>query len=524
MSIIKLPPYILDSTLDFTFNNVTATGNLVSSNANLGNLATANYLSGNGSLLTGLAGGNVTGQVSNALVAGTVYSNAQPNITSVGTLTSVTTSGDGSIGGNLTVNGNLIVSGTTTTVNSTTVNINDVNIVLANNATTAAQANGAGITINGASANFVYLNTSNAFSFSHPIIADGGLLSNINGSNVSGVVGNATHATVSDSANAVAVANVTGLGNLALINKDGNASNILYGNGVFAAAPAGGGSSYGDSNVASYLPTYTGNLSPGNLIISPSHLKVSGGTSGYVLSTDGTGNLSWTAQTGGGGGSSTLDGLTDVTITSPTNNQVLSYDYANSVWVNKNASSGGTGASIAVSDTAPTSPSEGDLWLDSTSGELNVYFGGAWASVIPYAPQLTSSVSYFVGDSVTTTFTLTSEPISKEYTLVAVGGVLQPKNSYTITGNSLAFTSAVPSNTPIEVTAFGGTASPIGAAATVTASSQPNITSTGTLIDLQATGNTSLTGNLAVTGNLTVNNGPIATTGKAIAMSIVFGF
>jgi hypothetical protein len=40
-----------------------------------------------------VAGANVSGQVANALVAGTVYTNAQPNITSVGTLTSLNSSG-----------------------------------------------------------------------------------------------------------------------------------------------------------------------------------------------------------------------------------------------------------------------------------------------------------------------------------------------------------------------------------------------------------------------------------------------
>ena len=40
-----------------------------------------------------VAGANVSGQVGNALVAGTVYTAAQPNITSVGTLTSLTASG-----------------------------------------------------------------------------------------------------------------------------------------------------------------------------------------------------------------------------------------------------------------------------------------------------------------------------------------------------------------------------------------------------------------------------------------------
>ena len=74
------------------------TGNIISDNANLGNLVTANYFSGNGSLLSSITGGNVTGQVSNALVAGTVYTNAQPNITSVGNLTSLTVAGNTSLG------------------------------------------------------------------------------------------------------------------------------------------------------------------------------------------------------------------------------------------------------------------------------------------------------------------------------------------------------------------------------------------------------------------------------------------
>jgi hypothetical protein len=39
------------------------------------------------------------------------------------------------------------------------------------------------------------------------------------------------------------------LGNIATINKDGNSSNVLYGNGSFAAAPSGGGSPAGYGSV-----------------------------------------------------------------------------------------------------------------------------------------------------------------------------------------------------------------------------------------------------------------------------------
>ena len=75
--------------------NITSLGTLtslsVSGNANVGNIKAAigNFTSvvGSGSSLTAINGANVTGQVPNALISGTVYTNAQPNITSVGTLT-----------------------------------------------------------------------------------------------------------------------------------------------------------------------------------------------------------------------------------------------------------------------------------------------------------------------------------------------------------------------------------------------------------------------------------------------------
>lgn len=66
------------------------TGNLTAGNANLGNAVRGNFFIGNGSLLTGVSAGNITGQVPNALVAGTVYSSSQPNITSIGTLGNLT--------------------------------------------------------------------------------------------------------------------------------------------------------------------------------------------------------------------------------------------------------------------------------------------------------------------------------------------------------------------------------------------------------------------------------------------------
>jgi hypothetical protein len=72
------------------------------------------------------------------------------NVTVNGTLTSDDiTAANISIAGNATITGDLLVQGTTTTINSTAVAIADVNITLAKDATTAAAANGAGLTVAG---------------------------------------------------------------------------------------------------------------------------------------------------------------------------------------------------------------------------------------------------------------------------------------------------------------------------------------------------------------------------------------
>lgn len=63
------------------------------------------------------------------------------------------------------------------------------------------------------------------------LTGDGGNISNINGANVTGQVG---YAAIS---NSVAAANVSGLGNIATIDLDGNVSNVLSGNGSFVALP-----------------------------------------------------------------------------------------------------------------------------------------------------------------------------------------------------------------------------------------------------------------------------------------------
>jgi len=93
---------------------------------------TANYFTGNGSLLTGIVGygnANVASYLPtySGSLGGTLTSASQPNITTVGTLTSLGTSGSATIGGALAVTGGFTVNG-----NSPVFNTGNVNSISAN--------------------------------------------------------------------------------------------------------------------------------------------------------------------------------------------------------------------------------------------------------------------------------------------------------------------------------------------------------------------------------------------------------
>jgi microcystin-dependent protein len=112
--------------------------------------------------------------------------------------------------------------------------------------------------------------------------------------------------------------------------------------------------SWGDHSSAGYLTSETdtldsvtgrgnttiNNISVGQLTAGGLTYPNTNGTSGQVLTSDGTGNIVWAA--GGSGGGSTvsdIDDLTDVTISSPTSGQVLYYNGTN--WTNGVTSSYG---------------------------------------------------------------------------------------------------------------------------------------------------------------------------------------
>ena len=116
------------------------------------------------------------------------------------------------VAGNASITGNLEVLGTVTTINSTTVAIGDKNIELSKDATTAAQANGGGITVTGptVAATLTYSSSDDRWNFNK----------DLNVANVyAELIGNAATATKWKTARTLSL---TGDGAASLLNVDGS--------------------------------------------------------------------------------------------------------------------------------------------------------------------------------------------------------------------------------------------------------------------------------------------------------------
>ena len=129
-----------------------------------------------------LVGTQTTQNVFNT-VATTVNAFGAATTLSIGASTGNTT-----VNNNLTITGNLTVNGTTTTVNSTTLSVDDLNIVLADGAASAAAANGAGLTVAGANATLLYGSASDNWTFNKSLSVTGTITSSSNAS-VGGTLG-----------------------------------------------------------------------------------------------------------------------------------------------------------------------------------------------------------------------------------------------------------------------------------------------------------------------------------------------
>jgi len=125
----------------------------------------------------------------------------------------------------------------------------------------------------------------------------------------------------------------------------------------------------------------------------------------------------------------------------------ITWTWNGNLWTKASTvSSGVGGATVTVANTAPTSPTEGALWVDSDYGDLNAYFSNAWAIVggggsLNVSNLTLSQITADMGNlSIAGNVTVTNR-LSVTSNIVSAGSILA--NSIGSLGSSITFLNSV---------------------------------------------------------------------------------
>jgi hypothetical protein len=505
-----------------------------------------------------VAGANVSGQVSNALIAGTVYTAAQPNITSVGTLTSLTVSGDSTITGNLTVSGNFEYA------NVTTFRVKDPIIEQGGNTAGGALASNDGYDrgqllhyYSGAAIDaFMGWDNSNAeFGFGSNVSVTSEVVTWNSYGNVraSYFLGNGSQLTGVSASTSYQIAN--GTSNVNVATADGNITLSVGGTANVVTITTTGVNIAGYANLGSGNLTTTGNVTGGYIIGNGSALT-------SITGANVTGAVAY-ATTANSVAGANVSGAVNLATYATTANAVAGANVSGEVSFAATANSvaganvSGQVANALVSGTVytaaqPNITSVGTLTGVTSTGTINLtgasnvalgavanihitggsanYFlktdgsgGLSWSAL----PSTTLSVDTYTGDGSWTMKTLSSTPVNINYTLVAIGGVFQPRSSYSLTGAVITFSDPPPNGAIVEITIInGGTAGSLGyvyqginSSSTAIAGVRYLIDSSGGAVTLTLPSTASLgdeVGIIDATGSASTNNITVARNGGKI--------
>src|SRR6056300_547618 len=212
----------------------------------------------------------------------------------------------------------------------------------------------------------------------------------------------------------------------AFIGWDESADTFILGTGSFTGASTGN------------LTISTAPLSVGTLTASGITYPTSDGSSGQVLKTDGSGNLTFDAQTAvvdnftATGDGSTTDFDTGIN----PGDEVNTWVFIDGVYQQKGEYSY-SGSTISFS----TAPDSGAT-IDVTTGTV-----GGFASADSVLGVYETTTTY------TDTYTTGISASNENNTWVFVGGVYQPKDSYTFSSGTLTFDANTPTGQKLSVTA-----------------------------------------------------------------------
>jgi len=461
-------------------------GNIVGSfanfgNANLGNTANASYFIG-----------NLYGTANTANIANTVSTNAQPNITSVGTLTLLAVTGNTTSGnfiGKL-ANGNSNIS----IAADSNINLNAVGVSIANITGTGINVAGTGNFTGNLSASALYGPLSNGNSNVNIATANGNI--------VITAVGNSVLTVSGTGANIAGTANITGTANVGNLNTYIANATYLKGDGsniTNLSITAGTSIVNGTSNVS--IPASNGNI---NHYVNSNNIFIVTGTGANVSGTfNATGII-----TGNGNGLSSIAGA-NVTGT------VANATYSVTAGTAYSVSAGNVSGAVNLANYATTanavaganvSGTVANATYAVTAGTANAVAGANVSGTVANATySVTAGTANAVaganvsGTVANATYAVTA---GTAYSVSAgnISGAVNLAN-YATTANAVA--GANVSGTVANAT-YATSAGSATTSGTVTTNAQPNITSTGTLTSLAVTGN--ITNGNVTGGNLVSAN------------------
>ena len=203
------------------------------------------------------------------------------------------------------------------------------------------------------------------------------------------------------------------------------------------------------------------------------NVKVAGGTAGFVLQTDGTGNLSWTnpADVGCVGFNTYIQfndmGLfgADASFTFDKEAGLLSAPYINgtlTTHAQANITSVGTLSSLNVTGLVTLTSvdnlrlpggSAGYVLTTNGQGEVNWEPASGGGSIVE-SGFIGINKNRFTADGTQTTFNLTSDPGSVDNVVVNIDGLVQQEPAYDLVNGAIVFAEAPADGQQIEVTLY----------------------------------------------------------------------
>ena len=328
-----------------------------------------------------------------------------------------TTSAGASVTGDLVISGDLTVQGTNTTLNTATLDVEDLNITVGSGATSSSAADGAGLTFGDytGKATFTWDDSESA------------------------LVSNKTLKALSIRSDAN-------------ISIEGSNNELRF---------------YEGSN---YVGFEAGALSADQIWVLPT----SDGSAGHALKTDGSGNLSWGLA--GGNAFETIAVSGQSSVVADSISDTLTFAGGSGITLTTNASTDtititntslGANAfgNVAVSgQTTVAADSTGDtLTLVGQNGvTITTDASSDTVTIDGHTSYAPFNTDLFTGNGSTTAFVLGSTPSSEDNLIVFLEGVYQNKNSYSLTGSTLTLTPAISSGHELVVHQIGDVVSGVG--------------------------------------------------------------